>query len=100
MTTTEEVRKIAKLARLSFQESELGNIATQLTNIMDMVDMLNEVDCSKVEPLTSACGMQQRMRTDEVLSHDITDQLFANISGSKKKLAEEVKCFIVPKVME
>lgn len=100
MTTTEEVRKIAKLARLSFQETELNTIASQLTNIMHMIDILNEVDCSKVEPLISAYDMQQRMRQDKVLSDDITDQLFTNINGETKKLAEKVKCFVVPRVME
>lgn len=100
MTTIDEVRRIAKLSRLSFKDNELGDIATQLTNIMQMIDTLKEVDCSRVEPLTSVSGMQQRMRKDEVLSYDITDQLFVNISGNNKKLAEEVKCFIVPKVME
>lgn len=100
MTTNEEVRKIAKLARLSFQETELNTIASQLTDIMHMLDVLNEVDCSKVEPLISVDDMQQRMRQDEVTSHDITDQLFANITGNTKKFAEKVKCFIVPRVME
>lgn len=100
MITTDAVNKIAKLARLRFDDTQIVNFSTQLTNIMDMINQLSEVDCSDVEPLTSVCNMAQRLRKDEVTEKDISDQLFSNVSGSSAELANEIKCFIVPKVIE
>jgi len=98
--TTEEVKRIAKLIKLRFSEEELAEVAHSLTGIMDMIDDLNEVDCNNIEPLTSVCDMKQRLRTDEITSRDMTDQLFDNVSGQSAAFAKEIKCFIVPKVIE
>lgn len=100
MITIDAVNKIAKLARLRFDDTQIVNFSTQLTNIMDMINQLSEVDCSNVEPLTSVCNMAQRLRKDEVTEQDISDQLFSNVSGSSAELSKEIKCFIVPKVIE
>lgn len=100
MITNEEVQKIAKLARFNFSQEELNNFSYQLTEMMNMIDIFNDVDCSNVEPLTSVCDMQQRMRKDQVLYGDISDELFANLPNDKAELAKEVKCFVVPKVVE
>ncbi|WP_341757159.1 MULTISPECIES: Asp-tRNA(Asn)/Glu-tRNA(Gln) amidotransferase subunit GatC [unclassified Candidatus Tisiphia] len=100
MITNEEVQRIAKLARFDFNQDELNSFAQQLTEIMNMIDILNDVDCSNVQPLTSVCDMNQRMRNDQVLYGDISDELFANLPNDKAELAKEVKCFVVPKVVE
>ncbi len=95
-----EITRIAKLAKLNCSEEETSNFASQLTEIMDMINILNEIDCNNVEPLISVDNMEQRMRKDEILSSDISEELFANLSGDKAQLAKEVKCFIVPKIVE
>ncbi len=100
MIINEEVKKISRLAKLKFSDSQISNLATQLTNIMDMIDDLNDVNCDSVEPLTSVCDMKLSMRKDEVSVEDISDELFSNVSGKSAELAKEIKCFIVPKVVE
>ena len=100
MITNEEVKKIAKLAKLKFTDDEITGLASQLTNIMDMIDDLNEVDCRAVEPLTSVSNMVLKMRDDEVTVHDLSDELFENAPGQSSKLAKDIKCFVVPKVIE
>jgi aspartyl-tRNA(Asn)/glutamyl-tRNA(Gln) amidotransferase subunit C len=100
MIKNEEVIKIAKLARFNFSDEEISYFSHQLTEIVNMIDILNEVDCSNVEPLTSVCNMNQRMRKDEVLFGDLSEELFANLPDTNEGLAKEVKCFIVPKVVE
>ena len=47
----EEVLKIAKLSKLSFEEKEIEKFQVELNDILKYVDMLNEVDTSSVEPL-------------------------------------------------
>ena len=49
--TKEEVLKIAKLSKLSFEEKEIEKFQVELNDILKYIDMLNEVDTSKVEPL-------------------------------------------------
>ena len=49
--TKEEVLKIAKLSKLSFEEKEIGKFQIELNDILKYIDMLNEVDTSKVQPL-------------------------------------------------
>ncbi len=100
MITNEQVQKIAKLARFNFTQDELNSFAHQLTEIMSMINILNNVNCSKVQPLTSVCDMNQRMRSDQVLYGNISDELFTNLPSDKAELTRKVKCFIVPKVVE
>lgn len=100
MITKEEVKKIAKLARLKFEEDKVEEFSSRLSYIMDMIDILNEIDCTDVKPLTSVCDMQARMRPDEVTSKDHSNELFDNVQGVSRQLAKEVKYFITPKVVE
>ena len=100
MITNEEGQKISRRAKLKFNDSQISELATQLTNIMDMIDDLNEVDCNNVQPLASVCDTKLPLRKDEVTQNDISDELFSNVSGKSADLAKEIKCFIVPKVVE
>lgn len=100
MIKNEEVIKIARLARFKFSDEEISYFSDQLKEIIQMIDILDEVDCSNVEPLTAVCNMSQRMRKDEVLYGDLSEELFANLPNYNAELAREVKCFIVPKVVE
>ena len=100
MITKEAAQKIAKLARLKFEEDTVEKFSTQLSTIMDMIDILNEIDCKDIEPLTSVSNMNARMREDEVTSSDLSNKLFDNVSGNSAQLAKEVKYFITPKVVE
>ena len=49
--TKEEVLKIAKLSKLSFEEKEIEKFQIELNDILKYIDMLNEVDTSEVKPL-------------------------------------------------
>lgn len=100
MITDTELQKLQKLAKLNFTEAESKTFTLKLRSVMDMIDELQKVDCSEVEPLRSVCDMDQRMRADEVKISDISDDLFKNIPGKGADFAKEVKCFVVPKVIE
>ena len=100
MISTEEITKISHLAKFNLTPEDISHFQIQLTNIMEMIDVLIQVDCSKVEPLTSVCNMNQRMRKDIITESDIITELFANVSGQNIEMAKEINCFIVPKVME
>lgn len=97
---SEDVRKVAKLARLKFSDAEVASFATQLDNIMKMIDEIEEVDCENVEPLASVCDMNLRQRKDQVNNQITRDELFSNVPGKDADIAKEVKCFVVPKMVE
>ncbi|MDU0991171.1 MAG: Asp-tRNA(Asn)/Glu-tRNA(Gln) amidotransferase subunit GatC, partial [Enterococcus faecium] len=48
----EQVKHVAKLAKLAFADEELASFTDQLGKIIDMVEMLEEVDTEGV-PFTS-----------------------------------------------
>jgi len=100
MISSEELKKLQRLAKLDFSEQELELLSAKLKSVTEMIDMIQEIDCEGVEPLRSVCEMQQRMRDDEVRIDDISEDLFSNIPEKGAEIAKEVKCFVVPKVVE
>lgn len=100
MISNEQVKRIAKLAKLKISDPDITNFAHQLSSIMDMIDELNKIDCSGVAPLTSCSEVTLRTREDRVTVSDISDQIFSNSSGQNAALAQKIKYFIVPKVVE
>ncbi len=93
------VAKIASLARIKMSDEELERMAPELSNILDWVEQLGEVDCTGVEPMTAVIANRQRLRDDEVNADPKTgggkrDEVLANAP------AAEHGFFGVPKVIE
>jgi aspartyl-tRNA(Asn)/glutamyl-tRNA(Gln) amidotransferase subunit C len=86
--------KIAHLARLEFDEKDADKMTQDMTNIVNWVDKLNEVDTTGVEPLTTMSHEINALREDEVKEHLPHDQVLLN---APKKDADY---FRVPKVIE
>jgi aspartyl-tRNA(Asn)/glutamyl-tRNA(Gln) amidotransferase subunit C len=100
MISREDVKKSAKLSRIKIEDDKLDYMAGQLSRIMEMIDQLKEVDTENATPLTSVVEANLRMREDEVTTKNIEDKLFANVPGKDAEFAREIKCYIVPKVVE
>lgn len=64
--TKEQVNHVAKLARLGLKEDEVFKFQTQLSGILDYVEMLNEVDTTGIEPTAQVTGLTNVTRKDEV----------------------------------
>lgn len=65
MITKEEVRHIAKLARLGLTEEEIERFQKELSAILDYIDKLKEVDVSGVEPTSHSVLVENLTRKDE-----------------------------------
>jgi len=100
MITEEELKKLQKLAKLSFSKDELDNFTKKLNSVIGMIDSLAQANSENIEPLRSVSDMYQRTREDKVNVGNIADQLFANVPAKNAEFAKEVKCFIVPKMVE
>ena len=64
--STDQVRHIAKLARLKLAPEEEKKYANELTKILDYVDMLTTVDTKNVEPTEQVTGLQNSLREDSM----------------------------------
>ena len=64
MITKEEVKHIAKLARLGLSEKEIEKFQKELSSILDYIEKLKEVDISKAEPTSHSIEMENVMRSD------------------------------------
>ena len=62
----DEVRTIARLARLEFDEEGLERMRSELENILDWMARLDEVDTEGVEPLAHVHDVSCPMRDDVV----------------------------------
>ena len=60
------ILKLEKLSRLQLSETERTQIQTDLNKILGMVEKLQELDLSKVEPLVYITEEVNVLRADEV----------------------------------
>ena len=63
--TADQVRWVAKLARLELSDAELEAMTRQLGRIVDYVAQLQQVDTDDVEPLAHALDVSNVFRPDE-----------------------------------
>ena len=95
-----ELKKLKRLSRLSFSGEEAKEFSTKLESVLSMINQIHEVECENIEPLRSVSEINQRMRPDIVDVPDLSEDLFKNVPSSQADLAREIKCFVVPKVVE
>jgi aspartyl-tRNA(Asn)/glutamyl-tRNA(Gln) amidotransferase subunit C len=63
--TTEEVARIAHLARLALTDDEIELFSRQLTSILEYADQLRDVNTSGVPPTSHPLALTAVMRDDE-----------------------------------
>lgn len=75
--TQDQVKHVAKLARLSLDEQEALRFSEQLSAVFEYMECLNEVDTENVAPTAQVTGLENVYRADEIKDCDITDELLA-----------------------
>ncbi len=90
----DDVKKIAHLARLNINESDIAGYADNLSSILDLVEQMNSVDTTGVIPMAHPQDVAQRLRPDEVLEDNQRDK-FQSIAP-----LTEAGLYLVPKVIE
>ncbi len=89
-----DVEKIAHLARLGLAEDELTATTATLNNILGLIDAMQAVDTSGIEPLAHPLEATQRLRADVVTETNQRDAYQAIAPAVEQGL------FLVPKVIE
>ena len=92
--SNEQVRHIARLARIAMSDEELDRLVPELNNILGWVEQLGEVDTDGVEPLTAVIDQKLRLRDDVVNDGNIREEILANAPEAQHGF------FAVPKVIE
>jgi aspartyl-tRNA(Asn)/glutamyl-tRNA(Gln) amidotransferase subunit C len=92
--SSEQVRHIAKLARIAMSDEEIERLVPELNNILGWVEQLGEVNTDGVEPLTAVIDQKLRLRDDAITDGDCRDAILANAPDAEHGF------FAVPKVIE
>jgi aspartyl-tRNA(Asn)/glutamyl-tRNA(Gln) amidotransferase subunit C len=92
--TTEDVKRIAHLARIEIGEDEAQSTLKQLSGILGLIEEMQAVDTSGIEPMSHSQDVTQRLREDVVTETD-QRELFQSVAP-----AVENALYLVPKVIE
>ncbi|WP_086349036.1 Asp-tRNA(Asn)/Glu-tRNA(Gln) amidotransferase subunit GatC [Candidatus Enterococcus clewellii] len=79
----EQVKHVAKLAKLSFSSEELTGFTDQLGKIIDMVELLEEVDTEGVPFTSNVVETINVMREDQAEPGMNRDELMKNVPESQ-----------------
>jgi aspartyl-tRNA(Asn)/glutamyl-tRNA(Gln) amidotransferase subunit C len=89
-----EVKKVLKLAGLSFLEQDLEQHQKDLSNMVSLFDQLKDVNTYGIEPLHNVINDSLRFRDDKVMEENGRDDILKNAPKSKYGF------FVVPKMIE
>ena len=90
----EQVRRVAQLARLEISEAEAEHTLGQLNRIFTLIEEMQSVDTTGVEPMAHAQDLGQRLREDRVTESD-RRAAFQSVAPET-----EAGLYLVPKVIE
>lgn len=92
--TPDQVKTIARLARLAISESEIPRYVDNLSRILDFVAQLDKADTANVTPMAHPLDMSQRLREDAVTEINQRELFQENAPQVAAGL------YLVPKVIE
>lgn len=92
--TADQVRNVARLARLGLDEVRVAEYADELSRIVDVFSRLEAADTRDVAPMAHPLDLSARLRADRVAEAD-QREAFQAIAP-----ATEDGVYLVPKVIE
>lgn len=91
--SSEEVAKVARLARLDLPQDKVEQYAAQLGDILGYMDKLAELDTASVEPMYSPVDQVSVMRDDVVKKDYAREEILKNAPETDGAF------FIVPRIV-
>ena len=89
-----QVKKVAKLSRISLDDKNLESLSHDLASILKFVEQLNKLDTKSVKPLNSIVDKSLEPRKDQVNDGNVKQEILKNSPDKNEDF------FIVPKVVE
>lgn len=76
--TTDDVRHLAQLSNVQVSDEEIESLRDDLSNILDYINQLKDVDTTGVEPTYQVTGLENVTRDDDIDDGGVSpDQLLA-----------------------
>jgi aspartyl-tRNA(Asn)/glutamyl-tRNA(Gln) amidotransferase subunit C len=91
--TPDQVRHVARLARLELAPGHVDPLSRQLADILGYIDKLNEVDTNGVAATSHAIALTNAFRQDRPHTHLPREHALDNAPQ------QDEGCFVVPKVI-
>ncbi len=92
--STDDVKKVASLARLAMSDAEIQAAHAQMTSIFGLIEEMQAVNTDGIEPMAHAQDLAQRLRED-VVSETNQRELFQSVAPQV-----EHGLYLVPQVIE
>lgn len=92
--SSEQVKHVADLARLEVTDEEAEKLSKDLSELMQQIDLLQEVDTENVEPTISVANLNNVMRNDEPKELVTQEEVLKNAPDAKDGF------FRVPSILE
>lgn len=92
--TIDEVRKVARLARVELTDEELERQATHLNDLLAQFDVLSRLDLDGIEPTSHSIPMHNVLREDVIEPSLPRDEVLMNAPEFRDG------CFIVPRILQ
>ena len=87
------VKYMAELSKLEYSDNELAATAEQMTDIIDLMDTVKEIDITYDDLKDNHDVYLNDLRKDEVIESMPTSKVLSNAVNTNN-------CFVVPKVVE
>lgn len=95
--TKDQVKHVARLANLPLTSAEEEKYSEQLSQILEYIDQLNEVDTSNVEPTFNVSGQSSVTAEDKLGECLPQEEVLSNASKKKDGLPAGRQGFFVTK---
>lgn len=92
--STEDVERIAHLARLAIREDDIPLYVKNLSDILNFVEQMSGIDTTGVIPMAHPQDATQRLRDDIVIEPNLREHFQQSASETESGL------YLVPKVIE
>ncbi|MBC7293717.1 MAG: Asp-tRNA(Asn)/Glu-tRNA(Gln) amidotransferase subunit GatC [Thermoleophilia bacterium] len=92
MISREEVQHVARLARLHLEEEELERLQAELSQIIDYVRQLSQLDLSGLPPTSHAVALKNVFRPDEPVPGLTQEEATSNAPAVQRGQ------FVVPRI--
>ncbi len=92
--STQDIRDIAKLAKLHINDDELDQYKQDLSRILEFVEQMNEANVAEIEPMAHPQDLMQSLRVDEVVETNQREKFQVIAPATQDGL------YLVPKVIE
>lgn len=96
--TPEQIASTAALAKLKINDDDVAEITQRISAILDLVDQMQAIDTSNVEPMSNSLDAVQHLRIDKAMIP--TDPVASRDAFQAIAPETEDGLYLVPKVID